>query len=176
VGLTSSHKAWRVIRRGRGYLVEEAPSKMRVNGILAAMPSVVCIPHMDFLPFRRVAFNRLNVIYRDDCRCAYCGEQFPVSKLTIDHVIPKSRFAAVARMKNIPYGMDSWQNWVTACDNCNWRRKDDRLLEECGLQLLWKPDEPLFHPMITIRRGTAAARGWLKYLLPFHKKHVLVVN
>ena len=48
------------------------------------------------------------VFRRDEYRCVYCGEQFPVDELTLDHVQP--------RMKQ---GDRSAGNLVTACGPCN---------------------------------------------------------
>jgi 5-methylcytosine-specific restriction endonuclease McrA len=67
---------------------------------------------------------------RDRNLCLYCGEMFPVSQLTRDHVYPASR------------GGDSvWENCVTACRDCN-QRKDDRTPEESGMKLLAVPYTP----------------------------------
>lgn len=67
---------------------------------------------------------------RDRNLCMYCGDHFPVSLLTRDHVIPASR------------GGDSvWENCVTACERCN-HRKADRTPEEARMKLLAVPYTP----------------------------------
>src|SRR4026208_209538 len=38
--------------------------------------------------FDYVPFSRANIYARDDHRCQYCGEDFPTSELTFDHVLP----------------------------------------------------------------------------------------
>jgi len=67
---------------------------------------------------------------RDDHRCLYCGEQFPRSELTRDHVMPVSRG-----------GRDRWENVVAACRRCNWH-KDNRTPEEANMPLLAVPFRP----------------------------------
>lgn len=67
---------------------------------------------------------------RDRWTCAYCGKIFSENRLTRDHVIPVSR-----------NGKDVWTNVVTACERDN-HKKDDRLLEEAGMQLLYVPYTP----------------------------------
>lgn len=57
---------------------------------------------------------------RDGHICLYCGEKFPRSLLTRDHVIPMSRG-----------GTDSWENVVTACFRCN-NHKGNRTPQEWG--------------------------------------------
>jgi 5-methylcytosine-specific restriction endonuclease McrA len=67
---------------------------------------------------------------RDRNLCLYCGDQFPTSDLTRDHVVPASRG-----------GDNIWENCVTACRHCN-QRKDDRTPEEAGMKLLAVPYTP----------------------------------
>ena len=67
---------------------------------------------------------------RDRNLCLYCGERFPVSALTRDHVVPRSRG-----------GADTWENVVSACGPCN-RRKGARTPEEARMPLLAVPYAP----------------------------------
>ena len=67
---------------------------------------------------------------RDFYRCMYCGQQFPASNLSRDHVFPKARG-----------GEDSWTNVVTACKRCN-HRKACRTPEEANMPLLAVPYKP----------------------------------
>jgi 5-methylcytosine-specific restriction endonuclease McrA len=67
---------------------------------------------------------------RDQFTCAYCGHTFHSSKLTRDHIVPVSRG-----------GEDKWTNVVTACQYDN-NKKDDKLLSETGMQLLFLPYVP----------------------------------
>lgn len=79
---------------------------------------------------RPPALNNRELFRRDKHLCAYCGGVFGDSKLTRDHIIPRSR-----------NGTDTWMNVVTCCARCN-QRKDDKTLEEAGLQLLYVPYVP----------------------------------
>jgi 5-methylcytosine-specific restriction endonuclease McrA len=60
--------------------------------------------------------KREDVFQRDGCRCVYCGDEFPVEELTVDHVQPKARG-----------GDNSAGNVVTACGGCNTRKGHRRL-------------------------------------------------
>ena len=62
--------------------------------------------------------NRLDVFARDEHRCVYCGEVFPVEELTVDHVQPRVRG-----------GDRSGGNLVTACGGCNVKKGHRRLAE-----------------------------------------------
>ncbi len=67
---------------------------------------------------------------RDDFLCLYCGDRFPVSQLSRDHVTPISQ-----------RGQDIWNNVVTACKRCN-NHKAGRTPEQAGMQLLAIPFVP----------------------------------
>ena len=67
---------------------------------------------------------------RDHRMCCYCGNIFKCEDLTRDHVIPRSRG-----------GRDAWTNVVTSCQSCN-QKKDDHLLQECGMEMLYIPYAP----------------------------------
>ena len=69
---------------------------------------------------------------RDRHLCCYCGDQFDdrVALLTRDHVMPLSRG-----------GSDGWDNVVTSCRACN-QKKDNRLMEETSLEMLYIPYTP----------------------------------
>lgn len=80
--------------------------------------------------FRPPTLSNRELFRRDRHVCAYCGKTFGDHKLTRDHIVPSSRG-----------GADKWENCVTACERCN-HKKDDNLLEECGMQLLYVPYVP----------------------------------
>lgn len=65
--------------------------------------------------------TRTLILKRDNHTCQYCEYKGP--KLTIDHILPKSRG-----------GQDTWQNLVTSCLDCN-NCKDNRTPEEWAMAL-----------------------------------------
>ncbi|MEB3337776.1 MAG: HNH endonuclease [Leptolyngbyaceae bacterium] len=76
--------------------------------------------------------NRREILRRDGHACQYCGS---TKKLTIDHVIPKSKG-----------GSHTWDNVVTACERCN-STKGDRTPQTAGMILKTKPKSPI-HPAV----------------------------
>ena len=80
------------------------------------LPSVIRL--LRYIKIKRrfdyVPFSRANIYARDNHSCQYCGEAFPTSELTFDHVVPVAQG-----------GRKDWENIVTCCVTCN-RRKGGR--------------------------------------------------
>lgn len=60
--------------------------------------------------------KRNRIFERDGYRCVYCGEQWPIDELSVDHVEPRVRG-----------GDHSEGNLVTACKACNTLKAHRRL-------------------------------------------------
>jgi hypothetical protein len=101
-----------------------------------------------------------NLFGRDLQICAYCGGEFHYHQLTNDHIIPRSRG-----------GQHIWTNCVTACKRCN-NRKDDRLLEEARMELLYVPYVPSREEALILRNRNILAdqMEFLKPMLPSHSR------
>jgi hypothetical protein len=90
-------------------------------------------------PFKRTfhryanfTFSRKEIVKRDESCCQYCGEKLSPSKITIDHVIPKSHG-----------GTTSFTNCVVACYPCN-GKKANKTPEQANVVLLKRPAFPSF--------------------------------
>ena len=101
------------------------------------IPAIVVLKNNTVLPkHRSVKFSKINVLYRDDFTCQYCGFKGEHSgtpknkKMTIDHVHPQSKG-----------GKTSFDNCVTACSECN-SEKGDKLLSDVSMKLMKKPIAP----------------------------------
>lgn len=111
-------------------------------------PSIVRLKAYVSVPYKRIMLSRKNVLRRDRFRCQYCSSR---DKLTIDHVIPKSRG-----------GRDTWENLVAACTRCN-NRKGNRTPDEANMRLLRKPFRPSHVMFIRDYVGTLD-ETWKPYL------------
>jgi 5-methylcytosine-specific restriction endonuclease McrA len=117
------------------------------------MPSVIRLSRYRKVPLKRHVVTRRNIFSRDQNACQYCGVVFSTGKLTLDHVLPRSRG-----------GRDTWENLVACCDSCN-HRKADRTPEEAGMALIRMPRAVNVHSARSLMR----TRGedfplWRKYL------------
>ncbi len=117
-----------------------------------AVPRIIRLITCDKLPAQRVKLNRRNLFARDHNQCQYCGNRFPTSELSIDHVLPRSQ-----------NGPDTWQNLVCACVKCN-SRKGGRTPEQARMTLIRKPVQPKRNPLISVRLNSDKYASWKAFL------------
>jgi 5-methylcytosine-specific restriction endonuclease McrA len=106
----------------------------------------------EYMKYKKgVRFSRKSLYLRDLYTCQYCGDVFPDRDLTIDHVIPVSR-----------YGKTSWENCVAACKSCN-GAKGNKIMQPRRL-----PYKPEYWHIVgeIIRNGYVTIRhpSWERYL------------
>lgn len=111
---------------------------------------------------REVPLSNKTLFGRDQHMCAYCGKQYVSHRLSRDHIVPKSRG-----------GLDVWMNVVTACKDCNCY-KDDKMLNECGLELRFLPYVPNYSEKLLLenRNILGCQMEFLKATLPKHSRLV----
>jgi len=121
--------------------------------VTMALPAVIRLRHSFGKVKRGVKFSRINVFTRDGFRCQYCRAKLPMSKLTYDHVTPRSSG-----------GRTEWTNIVTACGPCN-ARKRNRTPDESGMFPMTEPIQPkslpLTGPVIDVARAPQEWRDFL---------------
>jgi len=98
------------------------------------IPAVVVLHKYVRIAHKHAPYNRRNILCRDRYMCQYCGQKFKSIELTLDHVIPKSKWRSLNN-KGTPSRLD---NVVLACKPCN-NKKDDRTCKEANMY-------PLNHP------------------------------
>ena len=129
-------RAVRMLFQEKVEVVEEYDRNIRSVSLSIRLPSVLRL--LRYVKVKRhhnqVRFTRANIYSRDHHQCQYCGQGFPTSHLTYDHVIPVARG-----------GNKSWENIVTCCVTCN-RKKGNRTPEEAGLKPLRGPKAPYGFP------------------------------
>lgn len=141
---------------------EDIEQLIRSQHLSYPAPRVIMLKNFHKIPRRKVVFSRLNIIYRDDMKCQYCGKQLPINQLTVDHVIPISRWKDIPANRK-PNHVNSWENQVAACVPCN-RKKGNKLMKECGYHLISQPYEPQYMPFLVISRDKAERYGWMDFL------------
>ena len=116
------------------------------------VPRVIRLLCYDRYPNRAVPLNRRNLFARDENRCQYCGEKFPTSELSVDHVRPVSTG-----------GETSWTNVVCACTECN-KRKGGRTPAQARMKLIRQPVQPQRNPQIKLKLRRKKYYSWKHFL------------
>jgi 5-methylcytosine-specific restriction endonuclease McrA len=127
IEVVDSFKGFSLVFSGRAQVVE---SYSHSACALFCFPAVVVLNSYIRKREFKVSPSRNTIFYRDNYVCQYCHKRFSKTKLTLDHVIPKSRG-----------GEKTWDNLVTCCSSCN-QKKADMTIEEVGFKLLNKPKPP----------------------------------
>lgn len=156
----SDREAICLLYSNKAYSVIDTEKVLRSPSITIKVPSVISLIGYNKFPKLRVGFSKLNVIYRDDQQCMYCGKRFPMNQLTVDHIIPRSRWAIEKRTHK--HDFSNWKNCTTACIYCN-NKKGNNLLSELKWKLIREPFEPTYLPSIVITRDKAKERNWLQF-------------
>ena len=116
------------------------------------VPRVIRLLSYDRLPRRSLRLNRHTLLARDEHRCQYCGRRMPVSQLSMDHVIPRSRG-----------GQTTWENIVCACLSCN-VHKGGRTPKEARMKLIRKPVRPTRSPLLLLKLSNPKYESWKTWL------------
>ena len=136
---------------GKAIPVETYQKKISSPSKSFDLPAVIVLKTVVKFRFTTVACNRKNIVWRDNHQCQYCANYFPSDKLTMDHVLPKSRG-----------GQNTWENLVAACTKCN-QKKGSRTTKESGMHPLKKPVRPKANILRTLSKNQISEL-WKEYL------------
>ena len=137
LNVTSVWRALSLVLAEKAEILEAHPEQViRSPSRILAHPVVIRLLRYVRVPrFGARRITRRALFARDGHRCQYCGEG---SRLTVDHVIPRSRG-----------GPSVWENMITACAPCN-LRKGDRLPHEVSMQPRTTPKPPPAELFLTL--------------------------
>jgi len=139
---------------GKARAVESYSKEIHSVAETFRLPAVIALTCYVKYRFSYIACNRQNILWRDQDKCQYCRNKFSPGKLTIDHVVPKSRG-----------GKNTWQNLVTACKRCN-QRKGNRTPIEAKMFPLRIPLKPKDSILRSIKKENVSPI-WADYLWNF---------
>lgn len=94
------------------------------------IPAVMVYSKYIRISYRKFPSKRA-IRIRDKNKCAYCGINLQPHELTIDHIIPVSRFKDKALA-------NTWENQVSCCLKCN-SKKGNKTPSEANMKLLTIP-------------------------------------
>lgn len=145
----------------RVIVLAEHAIEVRSRSLSVRVPSVVAL--RDYVSLDRpAALTRQNLFAYLGPFCAFCEKRFSTRELTIDHVIPRSRFSAHRR-----HEANRADNLVLACVSCN-GRKGARTPQEAGMPLHVTPRQPtvaeINHRAMRFLREEVVPKTWLDWI------------
>jgi 5-methylcytosine-specific restriction endonuclease McrA len=144
--------SWREVSEARTHYREPEDDFIRTIHFEMQVPRIIRLLTYDRLPRQKVKFNRRNLFARDNNRCQYCGKKFATDRLSLDHVVPRSRG-----------GLATWDNIVCACLRCN-VRKGGRTPREASMRLIREPVEPKTSPVVRLKLSNRKYQSWRTFL------------
>ena len=98
----------------------------------AEFPIPAVMIYSKYINIKRRKFPSKRAIrLRDKSQCGYCGQFLSPENLTIDHVIPISRFKEKSQA-------NTWENQIACCWKCN-NSKGNQTPQEAGMKMLFTP-------------------------------------
>lgn len=128
INLTTLHRGFILVHKGKAEILKSGDNPIITSIGDFVRPLIIrLLNYVSFRP-KTIKVNRHRIYRRDGNKCVYCGSKH---KLTIDHVLPKSRG-----------GGNTWDNLVTCCQTCN-SFKGNRTPEEANMIIKEKPPKPV---------------------------------
>jgi len=139
LNLVNWKRAVCLMAKGKVEVVKDSPRIIRNgSGVELKVPAVMRLIKLIRTIYRSsVTFTKRNVLIRDRFKCAYCGARR--EKLSIDHIIPKSRG-----------GKMTFENCVAACKPCN-LKKGGRTPNEARMYLKVRPYQPTISEFLRLK-------------------------
>jgi 5-methylcytosine-specific restriction endonuclease McrA len=139
LNLVNWKRAVCLMTKGKVEVVKDSQRIIRnCSGVELKVPIVMRLIKLIRTIYRsRVTFTKRNVLIRDRFKCAYCGARR--EKLSIDHIIPKSRG-----------GKMTFENCVAACKPCN-LKKGGRTPNEARMYLKARPYQPTISEFLRLK-------------------------
>lgn len=153
LGVISAERAFKMLAKGKIVMEKVTSVTIRSGSRPFVVPSVIRLLEYRRVPRRTRTLSRKSILARDQHTCQYCHSTEQPAKLTLDHIIPRSRG-----------GANAWENLVAACFTCN-NVKGDRTPEEAGMPLALRPRPFSIHTSRNLLRESALRqKDWQQYL------------
>ncbi len=150
INICTARRALVLVMKGAATVQENSDQFLRTARMLLPLPSVIRLLSYRKVPRHVRSVSRKNILIRDSYTCQYCRTVLPASRLTLDHVIPRSRS-----------GKSTWENMVACCYACN-NRKGNKTPDEASMTLVRRPAKVGMHD-----KHRLLGRGddrWKRYL------------
>jgi len=153
-------QTWLEMSELRAEEKQETDDWIRSVSFEILVPRVVRLLHYDKVPRLSTRFNRKNLFARDNNQCQYCARVFPMSQLSIDHVMPRSQ-----------NGQTTWENVVACCVKCN-TKKGGRTPQQAHMKLMRPPKKPHHNPLFADKLTNPKYETWRAFVGQASKSEV----
>ena len=150
IHVCSVKRALVLVCKGAAMVEEHSSRLLRTARGALPMPAVIRLVHYRKVPRRAPAVSRRGILLRDNFTCQYCQGSLSSARLTLDHVLPKSRG-----------GRSSWENLVACCYACN-NRKGNKTPGEASMALARAPRQFGIHARQKVLSQSSTL--WTRYL------------
>lgn len=153
IKIVSWKRALKLFFLGKAEVVEpyaDAPP-LHSQYLTLEIPAVIRFTQKTRYYYGNIKLSREAILKRDNYTCQYCKQKMSVRKLTVDHILPRSRG-----------GKREWVNLVCCCFSCN-QKKGNRTPKEAGMSLLNKPKKPTHVAQLLGTRKTTP-EIWLPFI------------
>lgn len=116
------------------------------------LPTAIVLIEYVHIPYINCPVSRKNIIKRDKHICQYCGKYLGKKEYTVDHIVPRSKG-----------GKNTWENLVTSCKKCNFK-KANKSLKETNMRLLKEPKEPSRDFIHVVGIDTNTNKSWSRWI------------
>ena len=155
LNVASQVRAFNLVFKGKAIVVAHDEDNPYIGeSTTYKRPTIIRLVNWIYVPHKKqMPLTRHNIYKRDGHQCMYCPS---TKKLTLDHVLPKSRG-----------GKNTWENLVACCAKCN-SKKDNKTPSEAGMKLRFKPFVPDYAFFATSK--SVAHDHWVAYFEMKKKK------
>lgn len=148
LNVTSLRRGFVLVDKGKAEILREYENPIVTTVGNFVRPLIIrLLRYINYHKKKDLKMSRLKIYQRDGYKCIYCGTH---KKLTIDHVMPKSRG-----------GLNTWENMVTCCFDCN-SKKGNKTPQEAGMKMSVKPYKPSVFSELVVGK---ASKIWEEFKL-----------
>lgn len=137
IAKTNWERAIILMLLGKAVSVKDSNIEVKSQNLSIKIPEIISLKEVNYVRRQPLACTKKAVFRRDNYTCQMCGED-DRAKLTLEHLIPRSRWNKISKERNLTYGLGSWENLCTLCKFCNSKVKANSLPEEIGWEFTAK--------------------------------------
>lgn len=135
IAKTNPERAICLLLLGKAFSIKNSGKVMKSPTVEVEVPEILVLKDVNYIKRHFTSYTKKAVLRRDNYTCQMCGET-KRDLLTLEHLIPKSRWEKISKERCLTYSRDSFENTCILCKFCNHRVKSNSLPEEIGWEFV----------------------------------------